>query len=38
MPARSSSAYVGILVYIITPYLNPIRTRGSSYPCTLAPD
>jgi hypothetical protein len=38
MPARASSAYVGILVYTITPYLNPTLIHGSSYPCTLAPD
>jgi hypothetical protein len=38
MPARSSSTYIGILVCIMTPYLNPIRIRGSSYLCTLALD
>jgi hypothetical protein len=36
MLACSNSVYDGILVYIITPYLNPIRIRGSSYPSTLA--
>jgi hypothetical protein len=37
--ARFEFTYDGVLVYMVTPYLNhPPFIRGSSYPCILAPD